>query len=586
MRGTANALDVLVSGLRENEICMPVEKGRGMKMRTVFRKNKTAHLAILVLALLGMLGLPHINTEAASPWKVTSVPLAGVNGGSNNVVFAFDRFALVAPYAPSTPINEETDLTQLDNHSIHLIDTKKPSSGVLTAKLETATGSRTVYYPTKVLFDPNSQIAYVRGTRFDSKENGEEPVEVVAYLRLNLDDNGKAIFNSNATVIDIKGVGTDERCSDAPTDFALGQNGKLLVFTNGASILTYNVDLGYIYKVDVVTGKFGEDSKITFLDVDQSTDIVTVCWSIREKGEGESFKNSSELQFYHLSSDGSLNLIKRVLPWEFPEGTALVPGSNVAIALSGEKSEQKFAYFVTNDGSLNQIDLNSDGFVGAVKQIQKFDDLAQGSVGDASPRIIKVDSAKRVIGIVKQGFTAQIRRPTNGRPNRPIIRSLSTFKPVEPPAFALVKLSKKGKVVSSNLFVSEFSQEEGLTSFIPAADGQWLLSTHSGNLYSVGVGDDPQKASPQLMTYLGPRTDQIAFLSARSSVVAINSFESNENGDEILAMGSLVVAKMSDFSTQSATMSLQSRVSSSGSTGKKSGPNLFIRRPCNDKKLN
>src|SRR5258708_38131541 len=33
--------------------------------------------------------------------NVTSVPLPGVSGGANNVVFFADRYALVAPFCPS-----------------------------------------------------------------------------------------------------------------------------------------------------------------------------------------------------------------------------------------------------------------------------------------------------------------------------------------------------------------------------------------------------------------------------------------------------------------------------------------------------
>ena len=127
---------------------------------------------------------------------------------------------------------------------------------------------------------------------------------------------------------------------------------------------------------------------------------------------------------------------------------------------------------MTNDGTLCQVDIDPGTNVSpSVKQLQKFDAFAQTSADDASPRNVKVDSSKRMVGIVKQGFTAQIRRPAGNNRGRArnLIRTLSTFNAVEEPAFALVKLSKqKSKVLSSNVFTEDFRAEEGLTNFASA----------------------------------------------------------------------------------------------------------------------
>jgi hypothetical protein len=161
---------------------------------------------------------------------------------------------------------------------------------------------------------------------------------------------------------------------------------------------------------------------------------------------------------------------------------------------------------------------------------------------------------------------------------------LSTFNAVEAPAFALVKLSKKSKIVSSNIFAENFRDEEGLTNFASGTEGQWLISTHSGKLYSIGTTDDPQKASLDLMVQLGSRTDQIAFCPARSSIVAISSLVTDESGEAISSPGSLIVAKASDSSTQTAsTMSL---FASQNLLASKIVPSPSIRRPCNDKRVN
>src|ERR1044072_6824066 len=194
-------------------------------MKTMFRKNRIVRLITLLLALSAMIGMPSNSCLASAPWKFSSVLIPGVNGGSNNVAFAFDRYVLVAPYAPLNPIDENSDLTHLDNHYVYFIDTKKPSDGALPISIEgfdpTGTGSKTVFYPTRILFDPIGRIIYVRGTRFEKQEDGYKGIEVIAYLHLNLDDNNKPIVTSRAVVVDIKGVGTDENCSDAPMDFAL-----------------------------------------------------------------------------------------------------------------------------------------------------------------------------------------------------------------------------------------------------------------------------------------------------------------------------------------------------------------------------
>src|SRR6185295_17128780 len=96
----------------------------------------------------------------------------------------------------------------------------------------------------------------------------------------------------------------------------------------------------------------------------------------------------------------------------------------------------------------------------------------------------------------------------------------------------------------------DFRAEEGLTNFASGTEGQWMISTHTGKLYSIGTTDDPQKASLELMVQLGSRTDQIAFCSARASVVAISSLVSDESGEGIATPGSLIVARPNEIGSQ------------------------------------
>lgn len=568
-----------------------------MKRQRMFSKGRSMRFAILAMTLATLLGVNSYSPLAASPWKISSVALPGASGVSNNVAFAFDRYVLIAPYAPSNPVEDTLDRSQLDNCFLHLIDTKKPSEGAAKVKLAASDSKdsqgKVVYYPSRVWFDPDSSTVFIRGTRFEERDGGLEEIEVLAYLKLNLDNDGKPVFDSNVVIIDIRGVDSDH-CSDAPLDFALAHKGGLLLFTNGASIFSYDLGQGYVYEVDIVPPQyFNEDSKITYLDIDKATDTLIVCWNKKEKGEGEVVKTTSQLSFYGIDTDGTLPLKKRANAQNFAEGTYLTAGSTVAVtptSVSAKDGTDQLvpnnAYFITNDGSLCQVDFDSEEIPVNVKQLRKFDELAQPDSVDGSPRIVKYDAAKRVIGVVKQGFTAQIRRPTNGRPGRPgsIVRALNAYNAVEQPVVALVKLGKKNKIVSSRVFVDDFKGEEGLSNFVYGGDSQWLVSTHSGKLYSLSLSNDVAETQMQMMAEIGSRIDYIDYFSVRGSLVAISSFESDHEGASIRSPGSLVVAKMGDSIKQSQSLGamILQAIGSQGSALAAATPS--IRRPCNVKR--
>jgi hypothetical protein len=567
-----------------------------MKRQRLFSKGRSMRFAILAMTLATLLGVNSYTPHAATPWKISSVEMPGASGVSNNVAFAFDRYVLIAPYAPSKPVEDNLDRSQLDNCFLHLIDTKKPSEGAAKVRLAASDSKgsegKVVYYPSRVWFDPDSSTVFVRGTRYEEKDGELEEIEVLAYLKLNLDDNEKPVFDTSVVIIDIKGVDSDH-CSDAPLDFALAHKGGLLLFTNGASIFSYDIGQGYVYKVDIVPPKyFNEDSKISYLDIDKATDTLVVCWNSKEKGEGDVVVTSSHLSFYGIDSDGTLPLKKRADAQNFADGTYLTAGSTVAVTSTSvsakdgaEQLVRNNAYFVTNDGSLCQVDFDGDEVPANVKQLRKFDELAQPGSVDGSARVVKYDASKRVIGIVKQGFTAQIKRPSNGRPGRPsIVRALNAYNPVEQPAFVLVKLGKKNKIVSSQVYVDGFKDEVGLSNFVYGDGSQWLVSTHSGKLFSLGLSNDPAETQIQMLAEIGSRIDYIDYFAARGSVVAISSFESDKEGVNITSPGSLVVAKMGDTVKQSQSvgaMILQA-VGSQGSALASATPS--IRRPCNVKR--
>ena len=540
-------------------------------------KSRIARTMIVAMTLMATFALPYRSPKAAANWKVFSIPMIGLVGASNNIAFAYDRFAIVAPFAPTKSTDQINDLSDLDNFTLYVADTKRPNDQIWVRSLESAAlngnpGKR-VYYPSRVQFDAASSTVYVRGTRFEKVEDGYEPIEVMAYTHISLDVKGKPVFDSDVIVIDIKGIGDAPHSTNAPLDFALGHDGNYLVFTNGASFFSYNTQQGYINQIDIVPAKeAGPDSQISYLDLDQATGTVIVGWDRRQEGAGGGVKNFSELSFYSLSDKGILELKKRVYADQFPDGSFFINGSNVALASHA-------AYFVTSDGSVCQVDLDTDGITATVRQLYKFDELAADRE-DASPRIIQYNPAIRVIGVARQGFTAQIRRPSNGK--RGIVRSLGLVTSVDAPGVALVKLGKKNKV-TAGYFADGFNGADGISSFITGNNNEWLLSTRGGDLLSLDGADDPAQARLEWQTQLGMNTDRVVYFAERDSVIAVVSCETNETGESVVKPGSLVVAKRVDLTSQVGGTGVAYGATRRGAA--KPGPAPAIRRPCNIKGL-
>src|SRR5262249_29471085 len=277
-----------------------------MNKRRLFKGIQSMRIVVVVLILLLVYGTVSYSLRAASSLPSYSVPLGGVTGATNNTVLAFGRFILVAPFWPSKGVadNGDLDIDQLDNNVLYVLDTKKPNSDplakVLTAWDSKLSFSKTVYFPTRLVFDPASNNVYVRGTRFEEIDGDVKPIDVIAYVRLNLDDNGKPVFDTTVVPIDIQGVGA-KYTGNAPLDFAFGAKGELMVFTNGASIFSYNLDHGYLYGVGIVPeSEYSEDDSISFLDVDPETNVVSVCWN-RKQGKDNVVNITSEISFYRLN---------------------------------------------------------------------------------------------------------------------------------------------------------------------------------------------------------------------------------------------------------------------------------------------
>jgi hypothetical protein len=539
-------------------------------------------ILVVLIALLLTYGTVSYSLRAANPIQVFSVNLGGVTGATNNTALAFGRYILIAPFWPSKGVAEdgELDLDQLDNRYLYAIDTKKPNSDPVREDLTLAVSqkgiTKTIYFPTKVLFDEASSTAYVRGTRFEQTDDGVTAIDVIAYVHMNLDDKGKPVFDANVVPIDIKGV-SGGYASDAPQYFALGANGDLMVFTNGASIFLYDVNQGYLNELPIIDAEeFGPNNTISFLDVDKATNVVSVCVNKVEANKDGDPSPSSQLSFYQLDKRGTLSLMKQVSSDQFPNGTILTAGSNIAIVAD---SESEFAVFARSDGSLCGVDLLSDGKGTVVRQLYAFDALAQIAGGSASPLMIQYDPATRAIGIVRPGFVIQISRPTNGRRGR--ISRPTNMQTLGAPVLAMAKLNKKNRIGSVKVFTDDFDGEQGLSNFVSWQGSQWLISTYSGKLFSAALANDLQNATLEYLGPIGSRVERIDYYGDRDSIVAIQSFTLEDDGLGLSSPGAVVVGKVLEIQSQPNGSVIQALLPTASMLGKRVPA---IRRPCNIKR--
>ena len=551
-----------------------------MNTRGLFNRLRSMRVVVLFLALLLVYGTISYSPRAATTLPTFTIPVGGVTGTTNNTAFAFGRYVLVAPFWPSKGVDEngELDLAELDNNSIYVIDTKKPNalplSKVLTAWDSKLGQAKTVYFPTKVVFEPNSSNVYIRGTRFEERDGEVTAIDVIAYVHLNLDDNSKPVFDTTVVPIDIQGVGAPYT-GNAPLDFAFDAKGDLMVFTNGASIFSYNLDHGYLYGVGIVPeSEYGPDDTISFLDVDPATNVVTVSWNRRVADKEKGDRTSSEISFYRLSEHGTFEILKRVYPDQLPEGASLTSGSNVAVVDDGDS---EFALFATNDGSLLSLDLRSETVQASVKRLYSFPELARASADDTDPLLIRYDIATRVIGVVKPGFTVQISRPSNGKRGRISRPSNLHINSVTPPVLAMARLGKKNKVGSAFSFSEAFKGEGGLTGSVNGESSQWLISTYSGRLYSVDISADLNDSVLGFVGLMGSKVDRIDYYPDRASVVAINSLTFEEDGWRVAAPGAVVLGRLTEVQGGSSSV-LQALLPTASLLAK---PTASIRRPCN-----
>jgi hypothetical protein len=547
-------------------------------------KNGKMRLVAAVLFMAALFLAPSHTLLGKSGMKVETVELPGVSGALNNVAFAFERYVMVAPHMPEGVAKDEYDVAALTNHSLLLFDTKKPEAAPEVADL------KPLYFPTKVMFDTTTQTAFVRGTVYktDAETGDVDNFEAIAHLKVNLTVDQKPILNSQHTIVPIEGEEAGQLCTDAPSEMALGHAGKFLVFTNGSSIFTYNLDHGIIYKVGILgVGKRTLDYEISHLSIEEKTNTLSIVVSKREATEDGGVKHTSELHFYTLERDGTLTLISRCLSDKLP-GVALNDGNNVAVSwIEGDQPGTylaEHAYFIGNDGALYQVDLQHqlEDLSAEIKKLETFPDLASGDAENSTPRILKYDPLKRVLVVVKQGYRLRIARPFNGSRGRGgrIARPFNARVSQDAPAIVLVKFSKKNKVSSQKVFALEFEGEEGLSNFIYGDGSSGLISTFKGNLFEVRLADTFEASELNLLGSIGNRVEYVAYTSYRSSVVAINSFDLSNQG-ETLALGStsgLSIVRLPDESISISNSVVQLLLPASSLVSTKGAS---IRRPYN-----
>jgi hypothetical protein len=504
-----------------------------MKIQKVF-KSLIIQATVLAMLLIGLCAIPSSSYMIDSLPKIDNISLPGAHGATNNTVFVFDRYSIVAPFGPSGDIGDGDDLSKFDNNLIYLFDTKKPESSPKTGKLNNC------YFPTKVAFDAGSGTVFVRGTEYVEVGAGQyEAREVLVHIRLNLEADGKPAFDPDGAVpIRIPGRFKDYT-EDAPSDFAIGQGGKILVFTNGYAIFTYDIVSGDVYPVGIDNKA---DNVITYLDIDEASNTLMVGTSARiELLEGV-VKFTSDLYFYKLERDGSVNLIRHLSPDSFGDGIYLSAGSNAAISWDPNLGIVEFGYFTTSDGAVCQIDLRSKDDRVAIERLTLLPEFAQQLAVEPGPVFTKFDRSKKLLTIVKQGGFGKIRRPTfverAGRIRRP------TFTQFEGSAvIGLVQLSKKNRVVGQRIFDKPFGKEFRISNLVAGQGSIGLISTYSGLVFTLDSSVSLDRASVNFIGELGPRIDYIAYNASRQSLMAISSYSLNDENQTMLP-GSIMFARI------------------------------------------
>ena len=520
------------------------------------QRSKTKRLLVPSVVLAGLIScftlVSFSDSPAAGVSSVSTVGLGGMSSQLNTVGFALGgRYALVAPYAP---VNGD------DNHFLYIVDTQNPGAPPIRKNLNFC------FYPSNLIVTPQNG-AFVRATCAGSPDGSVAPGEVINYYQLQTANNKVRLLGSSLLTFYIPPVpGRDPAFT--PTSFGIGNQSKVLIYTNGASIFSASLDQGYNYQVDIVplssyqpqvdpndpTADFDE---ITGLSVDQATDIVTVTVTGRLQGQ-----NFSQLYFYRVnegagSAFDTLDLLKLVDKEQFPDGATMTWGSNAVVS-----PDSKFGYFALDDGSVCSVRLAGDITAPKITVLGQYASMVASDPANRGARLVEYDATSSSLAVVKKGTVLYVRRPAYGH-GSPGVRRPAYVK--EAPAAVVGRLGADGSFTGPSEFTDFGLGEQQISNLVFDLSGNGFLTTGSGSVLSVG------QSGLEVLGTAVPRIGQLVSDSVGANLIGVSSYGVDADNN-IVQPGSLVIMSLTQSSIASKRALLDHSVTA--------GTVNHIRRPC------
>lgn len=499
-------------------------------MKKSNRVLKIGKVQAIICSLLLVLGLtiPSYSWVNESGFKSDFYALDGITA-NNNLAFATDRYVLTAPYAPSKPITEDTKLSDLDNNKLFIFDGKRTDKEPYVVDLKSC------YYPTRLVYDAEAKMTFIRGTQIDEDpETGDYLTsEVIKYFPLS--EDGK-ITSLEAQTIPIK---TDDGrpAVIAPNAFVHCGN-NILMITNGSSIFAFNTQEGFLYQVRFITPENydPENNTITSLDFDSQSRVLTIIINKKTKIDDNQWKHESELYLYEVKNDGRVDQLSHIAPVEFGNG-AITAGSNVFIdkGIDPENKNNNVGdgYFTSSDGRLCRISWNGPtANLGKITEVASFAEFVQPNGEYLSSVKTYYDKANKAFKMLKNGSTSYIHRPINvgsGRIGK-IHRPINVRVEVESPALGLIQFGKRNKVAAQKVFTSELAGEGGVSDLITDDSETTYFTTYSGKLFELSGPSEVTTTSLRLVGQVGDRLSSVTYFAPRNAMIAVSALEAGDEG--------------------------------------------------------
>jgi hypothetical protein len=549
------------------------------KEKRHFRIGKVQAAVFSLLVILSLTIPSYSRVDEAA----FSMEFQEVSGASsvNNVKFVFDRYILTAPYAPSEPLSEEDPLEKFDNHYLLLVDGKKMENEPI--KIDIG-----CYFPTKLFYSPESSTVFIKGTEFLETGEGLIPVAVIKYLRLNLSEDNKPIVSGGVQTIRIPGVIEESGYATNAPDLMVINDSDTIFFTNGASVFSFSLSRGFIYKVDLIThNDFDlENNSVSYLSSDSESGTLSILINKKTEIETKAWKHSAELYFFKINR-GTLDRLSYLPSSAFPEGVSVPAGSTIAVKVEPGQDPKEdadgYGYFVATNGKLYGVHWKGNSTAeGIVEEQGFFEGLVQEvNAEHLSSVSTKYDKKTKVFELLKNGYTAYIHRPVNARGKiGKIHRPVNIRFTVERPAFILAQFGKKNKV-KIKAFTEEFSEVGSLLEPFTDGEGNRYVAASNGSIFTLKVNEDEgvETSKLNLLGQVGDRLDSMVYFAERRIFVGVSSFRPFENGEGIEQPGYIVAAKRKESGNY---ISFVSFAADALSNQVLPGIGLAsIRRPCN-----